>query len=120
MGFEVWNKVAGGKSNGMSGVRRSKSSTRSRAANKRKNSKKSTSTSNKTTKSMAEHQRKADRDYKAQELKWRAESDLDTLSRANEILDSPDRVKAAQRIAQEKADAAQEAAKSIGRIGKGE
>jgi hypothetical protein len=46
-----------------------------------------------------------------QEAQWRAESDADTLIRAAEIKNDPDRLKAAKKILQEKKAAANTAMK---------
>lgn len=50
---------------------------------------------------------------KAQEAKWRAESDMSTLAAAHDILKSPPRVKAAQRAAKEREIAARKAAEAV-------
>lgn len=120
MGLEVWKRVAkGSSSNGMSGMQSRKSSS---AGTAKKSNKSAKSVKNRSK--VAKQSRKADRGIEVsianEQRRWRAESDLDALSRANEILDSPGRVKAAQAIAREKAKVAQVAAESIGKIGKGE
>lgn len=116
MGFDVWKQVSGSNSNGkVSGVRSSKSTKASNASGAKKSK-----TSRKKRKSVPRLERQTNRDLVQQERKWRAESDLDALTRASEILDSPERVKAAQGIAREKERAAREAAESVNKIGKGE
>jgi len=122
MGLEVWKRLSSGSaSNGMSGVRGSKSSSAG-AAKKSSGAAKSTKSVKKRSQ-VAKQSRATNRDTEtdtARERRWRAESDLDALSRASEILESPERVRAAQSIAKEKAKVAQEAAESISKIGKGE
>lgn len=48
--------------------------------------------------------------------KWQAEDDSRTLTRATEILKDPSRVKAARKVAEEQAEAAQKAANAIKQI----
>lgn len=51
--------------------------------------------------------------------KWRAESDAGVLAEASKILDSPERIKRAKAVADEKAKAAAEAAAAIGNVTRG-
>jgi hypothetical protein len=50
---------------------------------------------------------------RAQEKKWRAESDLDSLVRAEEVKKDKERLAAARALAKEKLKAAEETAKKI-------
>ena len=49
-----------------------------------------------------------------EEKRWRAESDADTVIRAQEIMNDKNRLSAAKRILSERAKASQQALKNVG------
>lgn len=109
MVFSNWSKFASGvKGNGMQRVRKGKKAERkgkasgTMAAKRRKKSRKNST---------------AEAPVRGYEAKWKAEADAEALTRASEILKSPDRLKKAKRIAEEKAVQAQEVADGIKQIG---
>lgn len=53
---------------------------------------------------------------KAEEKKWEAEMDADTLARANEIKNDPKRLEAAQKAAKEKEDRVRKEAENLKRV----
>ena len=61
--------------------------------------------------------RKSDRGYPsispAEKARWQAESDMSVLASAAEVLKSPERVRAAQKIAKEREIAARKAAEAV-------
>jgi thiamine biosynthesis lipoprotein ApbE len=117
MGFENWAKIAGGKNNEMSTVRKGQGA-------KSRTNPSTASGGVKRSKKLERRSRKTDRSDKAiaaeivdREKEWQAESDLDALNRAAAIIDSPERVKAAKKKALERARQAQEAAANLEKIG---
>lgn len=65
---------------------------------------------------MAATPGKMTRSQKAQELKWRAEEDLRTMQRAEEIKSDKGRIAAMKRCAEEQLKAAQDATKKVAAI----
>lgn len=114
MGIEAWKLAMSGKgsSNGVQRVRSSKK-TESSADSSSSTSARSKTAKNKTNSRKSKARPTISRSLEAEERKWRAESDLRALTEANEILESPERVKAAKRIAQERVEVARAAADSI-------
>ena len=127
MGFDAWNLVRG-KGNGMSGVRSGQGTSKGGLKSKQKNSKRSTGSSKgrgSVSKSKGKSNRRNSGRLKPasiqnkiseEEKKWRAESDLRTLTDARDILDSPGRIEAAKKMAQERVQVAQEAAESVDKL----
>jgi hypothetical protein len=109
MGFDNWKRFATGVKN--NGVRRVPTSKKVKGA---------VATSDKMAQKPRKN-KKVKRHKKPEEvpstrnldLKWRAESDADTLMRAKEVLDDQSRLKRARNMAEEKAKTAQAAAESI-------
>ena len=116
MGLGAWKQIGGGKSNGMLGVSKKKTSTNGAKSPSQsgRDSQKSTRGAKASKQSPNGHKRKANRNnsprgVEADMKRFRAEDDLRILTEAERIKESPDRVKLAKRIAVQQVEKAQEA-----------